>query len=139
MIRAIDVVHEARRWIGTPYVHQGRTRHGVDCIGFIICVRNACEHWPQALKETRTYDRAPKNGLLLEKIMGHCEPLEVPEDGCVVLIRWPLSKEPSHVALHAGGHILHSYQRAKQVIETGYRGMWLRDTHSLWRLPGVIP
>lgn len=34
-----DVVHEARDWIDTPYVHQHRAKgHGVDCAGLVIGV-----------------------------------------------------------------------------------------------------
>jgi len=33
------VVAEARKWLGTPFRHQGRSReHGVDCIGLIMQV-----------------------------------------------------------------------------------------------------
>jgi cell wall-associated NlpC family hydrolase len=34
-----DVVAEARSWIGTRWIHQGRNRHGVDCIGLVVVVR----------------------------------------------------------------------------------------------------
>lgn len=31
-----NVVNEARTWIGVPWVHQGRSRDGVDCAGLVI-------------------------------------------------------------------------------------------------------
>lgn len=34
-----DVVAEARSWIGTRWIHQGRNRHGIDCIGLVVVVR----------------------------------------------------------------------------------------------------
>ena len=34
-----DVVKEARTWIGTPFVHQGRTKGlACDCLGLMIGV-----------------------------------------------------------------------------------------------------
>lgn len=134
---AADVLREAHAWVGTPYVHQGRSRHGVDCIGFVICVRAAVEPLPPLFSETRNYARAPKNGLLLERVTHWCTPLTAVEDGCLVLIKWPLSAVPSHVGIYGAGNILHAYQRVGRVIETGYRAHWLRDTHSFWRLPGM--
>lgn len=33
-----DVVAEARRWDKTRWAHQGRSTHGVDCVGLVIMV-----------------------------------------------------------------------------------------------------
>lgn len=137
MIRAADLVSEARSWLGVRYVHQGRSRFGVDCIGLVICVRSALERWTEAELEPRNYRRLPADGLLEQRLMRHCTQIEVPEDGAVILIRWPHTAHASHAALYAGGNIIHAYQLARGVIETGYRAHWLRDTVSYWRLPGV--
>lgn len=32
------IVEVARTWIGAPFVHQGRNRNGVDCVGLPWCV-----------------------------------------------------------------------------------------------------
>jgi cell wall-associated NlpC family hydrolase len=29
------IINKAREYLGTPYKHQGRTKHGLDCIGLI--------------------------------------------------------------------------------------------------------
>lgn len=34
----LDVVRAARGWLGVKWQHQGRTRHGIDCLGLIIVV-----------------------------------------------------------------------------------------------------
>lgn len=139
MIAGADIAAEARRWLSIPYVHQGRTRFGVDCAGLVICVRDAVESWPAGLLAVRNYARTPSDGVLMEVVSQHCTPLEAAEEGCLLAIRWPLHKHISHLALYAGGSIIHAYQRAGKVVETGYRAHWLRDTASLWRLPGVVP
>jgi len=39
-----DVIAEARTWLDTPYVHQGRTKGiAVDCAGLVICVARELE------------------------------------------------------------------------------------------------
>ncbi len=132
------IVEEARRWLGRPFRHQGRTEHGVDCIGLIICVRNAVDPWPRAMKRAADYRRNP-NGQLLAELPDHLEPITMPEPGCVAVITWPKQKHPSHVALLTPDTIIHAYASAGRVVETSYAGHWLRQTHSLWRLPGVEP
>lgn len=137
MIARADVVSEARRWLGVPYVHQGRTRFGVDCIGLVLCVRNALEPWEALHRELRNYARRPKDSLLLDRVHANCVQLDAPEDGALILIRWPKNPEPSHAGIYADGNIIHAYQRVRRVVETGFRACWLRWAHSYWRLPGV--
>lgn len=139
MIKGDLVFHEARGWVGVPYVHQGRSRYGVDCIGFVICVRNAISPMPSWMQTSRNYGRVSQQDLLLQGLQRECTRIEAPEEGCIVLIQWPMNKIPQHVAIHGRGNIIHAYARSQKVIETGYRAHWLRDTHSLWRMPGVAP
>ena len=36
------MIDEAREWIGTPFVHQGRTKgQACDCLGLVIAVAKA--------------------------------------------------------------------------------------------------
>jgi len=37
MTTSNDIVEHARSWIGTRWVHQGRTSKGIDCAGLLIC------------------------------------------------------------------------------------------------------
>jgi hypothetical protein len=138
MIEAMAISDEARRWLGVPYVHQGRSRFGVDCIGLPICVRSTIAPWPQSQTEVTNYGRRPKDGLLLDRIASHCTRIREPEEGCVILIKWPRDKDPAHCGIYSQGNIIHAYSRALCVVETGHRAHWLRDTHSYWRLPGVV-
>lgn len=137
MITPAQLVAEARRWVGVPYVHQGRSFNGVDCIGLIICVRSALAPWPASTLEPRNYARHPRDGLLLDRIRAHCAQISGAENGAVILIQWPTAEEPSHAAIYADGNLIHAYQRAGAVVETGYRAHWPRYTHSFWRLPDV--
>lgn len=41
MATRAQIVEEARSYLGTKWLHQGRTRDGVDCAGLVACVGNA--------------------------------------------------------------------------------------------------
>ncbi len=133
-----QLVEEARRWIDIPFAHQGRSRWGVDCIGLIICVRDTLSPWPEGMQSSRKYKRNAV-GDLLPGLEATCTRIQIPEPGAVALIAWPGQKptDASHVGLITPDNLIHSYQAAGRVAETGYRGHWLRWTQSLWRLPGV--
>ena len=136
IITGEDVIAEARRWLETRYVHQGRTRFGVDCIGYVICVRNAIDPIPDIMREVTNYARNPQ-AVLIERIQKYCTRIHTPEVGCIILIRWFKDEHPSHAAIYAGETMMHSYKNAGKVVEVGYRAQWVRWTHSFWRMPGV--
>lgn len=137
MIPAAALVTEARRWIGVPFQHQGRTQYGVDCAGFVVALMRSVGALPADFEDVHNYARRP-NGELLTLVARHCTRAHLEAPGSLVLIRWPRDSQPSHAALLTGPTIIHCYQRQRAVIENSYRGPWRRDTHSLWRLPGVV-
>jgi hypothetical protein len=106
-------------------------------VGLVLCVRDALEPWDAMRAEARNYARHPKDGMLLERVRASCTQLKAPEEGAMILIQWPKSPHPSHTAIYAGGNLIHAYQRARRVVETGFRAHWARWAHSYWRLPGV--
>ena len=138
MITPEQFVAEARTWLGVPFRHQGRTRHGVDCIGLVLCVRRAFGPFdPPAARNVR-YRRNPQ-AQLLQGIEGTCIRLQQPEPGCLAMIQWPHQEHAAHVAILTPGTIIHAYAKCGQVIETTYGNPWVRWTTSLWRIPGVEP
>lgn len=136
MITAAQLVRNARTWLGVPFVHQGRSRHGVDCIGLQIANLAECDALPVHFRDVRTYGRRP-NGELLREIERYCTPADRASAGVLIVIRWPQVKLEQHVALCTGPTMIHAYQGRRGVIEHGYVGEWIRNTVSLWRLPGV--
>jgi len=131
------IVAEARTWIGVPFLHQGRSRNGVDCIGLVLCVRAALGPFPEAQGKPTTYSRTARDASLLSYMTDECEQGLEPEPGGIVLIQWPGTQQPSHVAICTGENIVHSYARQRRVLEVGYRAQWTKWTHSFWRIPGV--
>lgn len=134
---AADVIAIARSWLGVPFVHQGRSRLGVDCAGLIIEVMREADCLPAGFTSPRAYGRAPVQEMkttadaFLVRHRGAALP------GAIILIRWPQHPHASHVALCTGETIVHAYQRAGAVVENAYRGRWVRDTAAVYCIPGV--
>lgn len=136
MITVDELVMAARSWIGTPYLHQGRNRFGVDCIGFPIAVLRELDLLPKGFQDYRSYGRTP-SGQMEPIVERYATRVALPRPGSLLLIRWPKTKQASHAAIITGRTMLHSYQRAGGVVEHGFRGPWVKFAHTSWLLPGV--
>jgi cell wall-associated NlpC family hydrolase len=133
MTRPADVTEEARSWVGVPFLHQGRSRRGVDCVGLPIVVCQALALIPSNFG-LRAYGRTP-SGELEQRLLEHCQQIERPVAGSLIVIAW--TRLAAHVAICTGDAMIHAYESVGRVVEHGYRGRWTRMTHSAWRLPGV--
>jgi cell wall-associated NlpC family hydrolase len=129
-----DVVRVARSWVGVPFLHQGRNRNGIDCVGLIIAVGQELGVLPPNF-ERRDYGRVPSRKELEQKLGLYCERAEAPAPGTVIGIRW--NRELAHTAFCTGPTLIHAWEKRGLVVEHGYRGKWLAITDSVWRLPGV--
>lgn len=132
-----DVISEARRWLGTSYMHQGRNRSGVDCIGLVIVVARHLNLIDAKFREPLNYHRLPAHGLLQAEVSRHCEQISEPVAGCILLMRWKRSDDCSHCGIYTGENIIHAYERVGRVVEHGFRAPWPRRLVSSWKLPRV--
>lgn len=131
------LIDTARSWLGVPYLHQGRSRLGVDCVGFVISLLDSLDSLPAGFKTPQNYGRRG-DGRLAAEVERYCVPVTKASPGVLVTIRWSRDSEPTHVGLCTGTTIIHCYQRAGCVVEHGYRAQWLQLTTGLYRLPGVL-
>lgn len=127
------VIDEARGWVGVPFRHQGRDYSGIDCVGLPIVVGQSLGLFDQRL-DIANYGRLP-TGELVERLREHCRPIPKAVPGALVVIAW--TKIAAHVAVFTGETLIHAYESVGRVVEHGYRGRWIRMTHSAWALPGV--
>jgi len=133
MIEAKQVVDEARRWVGVPFRHIGRDASGIDCVGLPIVVCRALSLLPPEF-DSGVYGRLP-TGQLADRLGEHCVELPRAVPGSIIVIRWLVNA--AHVGICTGPNMIHAYEALGKVIEHGYRGRWVRITHSVWGLPGV--
>lgn len=128
------LIAEARTWLGTPFLHQGRTHRGVDCVGFVIVSLQRLGCIPPDFEIT-DYPRTPTRDQLMQKIVSHCTRLPGPIPGSMLAIRW--KQEVTHVGIFTGETLIHSYQKRGGVVEHSFRGRWLKLVDSAWALPGI--
>ena len=132
-VEAADIVREARGWVGVPFLHQGRNSAGIDCVGLPIVICQSLGLLDQRF-DVANYGRMP-TGQLIDRLRPHCRPIPAAVPGSLLVIAW--TKIAAHVAICTGETMIHSYESAGEVVEHGYRGRWIRLTHSIWALPGV--
>lgn len=121
MTTRADVVAEARTWLGVPWVHQHRTRQGIDCAGLIICVARDLGLLPADFDITG-YSRMA-DGTLLEVCDQHMDRIDrgAMQPGDVLVMA--TEHDPQHMGFigdyrHGGLSLIHATNRAGRVVET---------------------
>ncbi len=137
------IVAEARTWLGVPVHHQGMSRLGVDCGGFVLAVGLATGALNDGMRKDprlakfASYGRQPV-GNFLEACEIFFEKTEEPVVGGVVAIRFV--GEPRHCAIvgnHPFGGLTVIHAINKSVIEHGLDPRWMRRIVACYRFPGV--
>lgn len=141
MTSAQEFVRQARMLVGTPWLHQGRTALGVDCIGLIdLAARNcgldifAAAGCPKVRRYGRKADQQ-----LYTLVARHYQPASAAIPASVALFRFPGEDYPRHFGIITfDGTMIHAEAKTRCcVVEHGYRAQWVTRTDSIWLVPGV--
>lgn len=94
---------EARKLIGVPWVHMGRTEHGVDCVGVLLISAWRCNI---DVPDVRGYGRAPDGFTLSHTLQRHSRQL-FPVDGIWPFEDGDMLRTGHDVSSHVGmmGHL----------------------------------
>lgn len=145
------LVAAARSWMGTPYVHQHRTKgQAVDCVGLIIGAgleADVLPTWsPEDWAPHSAYGRAPNPEHMSRAIRQFLSPLdldraEAAPDSAVAFMGWR-DHLPMHLAIMATAPdgrrtMIHAFAHIGRVVEHGFDGEWPSRVVSWWRYPGV--
>jgi len=135
MIAPRAVIDQARAWVGVPFLHQGRTRNGADCLGFIAACLNELGSDIFLRYLPTNYARAPQS-LLIDGMMHLTRQIDL-EPAALMLIQFPLQAHPAHAAIYTGESMIHTDQMIGRVVEHSYGGQWVARTKSIWAIPLV--
>lgn len=132
MIARETFLAEARSWLGVRWLHQGRSRLGVDCIGLLLVTCWALELTDY---DVTGYGRAPNADFMRRE----CDRLMVrtadPQPGDVYLMRFGI--EPQHIAIVTERGILHARAASRKVVETTLPDAWRHQVVAAYTVPGV--
>ncbi|USM11580.1 NlpC/P6 family protein [Citromicrobium phage vB_CbaS-RXM] len=113
----------ARSWLGTKWMHQGRSRRGVDCVGLLIC---AAADLGIEVPDLKGYRRAPDPQVFLEHIRTNSEFETDTLPGHFGIFRD--GTQPCHVGifgeLHGRVSLLHAYAGTGKVMEEVFDHHW---------------
>lgn len=134
-----DIVAAARGWLGTPWLHQGRTPVGIDCAGLVAVVARDLDITDY---DVGGYARHPDTTRMLALLRaGGATRVAWGEatDGDVVVFK--AAAFPCHLALlsRCDGvpHIIHAHRGVGCVVEEPLGQDWLDHRVAAFRLPGV--
>lgn len=140
-----QLVAEARRWIDTPFVHQGRLMGvGVDCVGLVVGVAQSLGLAPGYV-DRRDYPRQPTDRYMGDQLNTHLVPVPIDarQAGDVLWFAW--ARDPQHLGmLTERNTVVHAYgmdtgRRSRGgVVETTLSGSHLAAIRRVYRFPELL-
>lgn len=128
-----DVVAAARAYIGVPYMHQGRTVHGMDCIGLVVRVAHDLG---LSSYDIDGYARVP-SGLRMQRLLAeNCQKIKIADADIGDVLHLAYDREPQHLALVTDRGIIHA-DNQRGVVEHRLDLSNRRRIRGAYRLPGV--
>jgi NlpC/P60 family putative phage cell wall peptidase len=135
------IVAEARRWIGTPYRHQGADRGvGCDCLGLVRSVWRAVYGRDPEIPPAYSADWAETTGekTLIEAAGRHMLRVDASEmaPGDLIVFRWRPHLPAKHVGiLVAPERIVHAYDAAGKVAAGNLAPAWRARIAAVFAFP----
>lgn len=130
----IDVVTEARRWIGTPWHHQARRRGvGVDCVGLVIGVARALG---LSDYDVTGYGELPNPEMMRRELQANLIEINVADSRAADVLWMRIAVDPQHLAIVTGGDplaIIHSIRRPGRVVEHELDDRWRKRVVGAFR------
>lgn len=127
---AVGFLAAARGFLGVPWVHQGRTERGVDCIGLIVLSARAVGLEVPLAAE---YGRLQNFGLAREHLQAFCTRVGSGEPGDIVLFKDSQTLHMAIVSEVENGRperVIQALGPGSKVVDTGLQFPPLM----LWRL-----
>jgi NlpC/P60 family putative phage cell wall peptidase len=129
-----QVVDEARTWMGTRWIHQGRLKGvGVDCINLVVgtalnlglITQEQLDNFHNP--EYANYGRSPNGVLLLEGCNYFLDPIPFSQVRKGDILIFKFVEEPQHFGIVTESnpiYIIHAFAHARKVVEHRLDDVW---------------
>jgi cell wall-associated NlpC family hydrolase len=125
-----EIIAEARTYLNTPFVHQGRVKGvGIDCAGMM---RLPAIFVGIEIEDVPAYSRSSHSVLkpLIEK---YCVKVIDPKPTDIYLFYY-IHNQPQHMAWVTDKGMLHACVKSKKVIEHVFDSRWKKRLEGCYRL-----
>jgi cell wall-associated NlpC family hydrolase len=126
------IVACARSYLGVQWLHQGRSRLGLDCAGLIVRV---ARDLGLSDFDVTGYGKEPQGNALRAILEQHSIAVEKPEVGDILLLRF--TRLPQHLAIVTDYGIIHTHRAVGRVVEHGLDRLWRARLVAAFAYPGV--
>lgn len=129
------IVDAARGWIGTPFSHCGRSRHGIDCVGLIVV---AYREAGLQIRDRTNYGWIGRPDELRTAVCEAFSRIDVDNADAGDIFTMRIGDLEQHVAIYTGaGTIIHVYASANgmrgAVTEHAITVPWHNRITGCWR------
>jgi cell wall-associated NlpC family hydrolase len=135
------IIETAKKYLGTPYHHQGRSKHGIDCAGLILCIAKDLNMVPPEY-DWFNYSREPDGVSLIQEIEQWCTPTEQWQPGDLLVFKIKIN--PRHLAIatslldvHGMLHAIETADGRGKVCEHIMDQKWRDRIVAAYKFPGV--
>lgn len=138
MSTGVDVVVEARSYLGVRWLHQGRSRDGLDCAGLVVAIGTACRgldcplpDYPRATRDEQMLELAGQHLVAIDK--AHMRP------GDVVVLAFEKQRHMGLLGdyLYGGLSLIHAYLPPRKVVEQRLDEVWAARIKQAFRFPEI--
>ena len=125
----------ARKYLGVPFEHTGRSHFGVDCIGLLVCVAHDLELTDY---DNRNYSRVVNTDFLRTEIEKFCDLVPNSDVRVGDVLLFTVNGNPQHCGLvtqiEAGAtSFIHAEETVGKVVETRLIMTWADRLERVYR------
>lgn len=130
------IVAEARKYLGTPYHHQGRVLgHGIDCYGLVEMVaRGLGFDVPEGVR----YSRIPDEAQLLAYMDQYAVQVDKRSYQLADILIVPFRGQMRHMAIVTEIGMIHAYEPSGMVVEHAIDDKWSRRIARAYSFKEVV-
>ena len=128
-----------RKHVDVTYMHQGRTKHGLDCIGALLLTGRELN---LTTMEVSNYPRRPNGNMMQDMLDEHCtrKPKDEMKVADILLIHE--HGQRCHLALVGTKDnrltIIHASLKNRKVVENTLDDEWRSRIVQVYQIPGVV-